>query len=201
MSEDVNDEPDLLDAEEELERLVRYFEEVEKRLEAQSDAPVHLVETRSAWRASVAIARFLGAERDRNRAWKHSEPSGVAREFIGLVAEFVKEKRLSWEELAGQLHLESRSFVRLADFADEEPGEADEPEAGALPAAGRLSTRWRAKEPERQEALGRAAAQIREGDLDIVSPEELADLRRGVADVFRKADEFVERELNQGDDE
>jgi hypothetical protein len=126
MSRDVNDEPDLLDAEEELELVVRYFEEVERRLEAQSGAPVRLMETQSAWRALFAIARFLGAERDRNRAWKHAEPTGVAREFIVLVARFVTEKRLSWEELADQLHLEPRSFVRLADFADEEVDQSEE---------------------------------------------------------------------------
>jgi hypothetical protein len=129
MSEDVNDEPDLLDAQDELERVIRYFEEVEDRLEAQGGAPVRLVETRSARRASVAISRFLEAERERNRAWKHSDPSTHAQEFINLVAAFVKENGLSWEELADQLYLEPRSFAWLADFAGDEAGEADDPEA------------------------------------------------------------------------
>jgi hypothetical protein len=98
--ENASDELDLLGAEDELQRVVRYFQEVEERLEAQSGAPVHLVEMRSAWRAWMAVSQFLEAERERNRAWKHSEPSEVARQFIGVVAGFVKETGLSWAELA-----------------------------------------------------------------------------------------------------
>jgi hypothetical protein len=124
--DDASDELDLLDAEDELQRVVRYFEEVEERLEAQSGAPVHLVEMRSAWRAWMAVSRFLEAERERNRAWKHSDPSEVAREFIGLAATFVKENGLSWEELAEHLHLDPGSLVRLADFADAEPSARDD---------------------------------------------------------------------------
>jgi hypothetical protein len=119
-NEDASDELDLRAAEDELQRVVRYFEEVEQRLEAQSGAPVHLVEMRSAWRAWMAVTQFLEAERERNRAWKHSEPSEVARRFIGVVAAFVTENGLSWAELAEHLHLDAGSFVRLADFADEE---------------------------------------------------------------------------------
>jgi hypothetical protein len=123
--EDASDELDLQAAEDELQRVVRYFEEVEQRLEAQSGAPVHLVEMRSAWRAWMAVSQFLEAERERNRAWKHADPSEVALEFIGVVAAFVKENGLSWAELAEHLHLDPGPFVRLADFAYAEPPARD----------------------------------------------------------------------------
>lgn len=123
--QDASDELDLLDAEDELQRVIRYFEEVEERLEAQTGAPVHLVEMRSAWRAWMAVTQFLEAERERNRAWKHADPSEVAQEFINLVAAFLNEKGLSWEELADYLHVEPRSFAHLAHFADEEPSPSD----------------------------------------------------------------------------
>jgi hypothetical protein len=123
--ENASNEPDLLDAEEDLHLVVRYFEDVEERLEAQSGAPVRLVETQSARRASIAVSRFLGAERERHRAWKHSDPSKTAQEFINLVAAFLNEKGLSWEELADYLHVEPRSFAHLAHFADDEPSPSD----------------------------------------------------------------------------
>jgi hypothetical protein len=114
------DEPDLLAAEEEIEKLARYFEEVEERLTTLNDAPVHLVETQSARRVLFAISQFLDDEAERNRAWKHFDPSEVAQAFVDLVAAFVKERRLSWEDLANELHLEPRTFGRLRDLVSDE---------------------------------------------------------------------------------
>jgi hypothetical protein len=106
--EDASDELDLQAAEDELQRVVRYFEE------------------RSAWRAWMAVTQFLEAEGERKRAWKHLDPSEIARQFIGVVAAFVKENGLSWAELAEHLHLDPGPFVRLADFADAEPSARDD---------------------------------------------------------------------------
>jgi hypothetical protein len=111
---------DLVTAEKEIEKLVSYFEETEERLSAQNDAPAHLVETQSARSVLFAISRFLDDEAERNRAWKHADPSEVAQAFIDLVAAFVKERKLSWEELAGELHLDPRAFGRLSRYSSEE---------------------------------------------------------------------------------
>jgi hypothetical protein len=113
-------EPDLVAAEDEMEKLVRYFEETEERLGAENDSPVHLVETQSARRVLFTISRLLDDEAERNRAWKHADPSEMARAFIDLVAGFVKEWKLSWQELAQELRLEPSAFARLSRYGSEE---------------------------------------------------------------------------------
>lgn len=96
--------PDLFDAEEDLDALVRYFDELEDRLRAESKSPVHLVETQKVRRASIAVSRFLEAERRSRDGWRHSEPSPTAVAFAKLVGRFLADTGMTSEELAEQVN-------------------------------------------------------------------------------------------------
>jgi hypothetical protein len=96
-------QPDLYEVQEDLETLVQYFEELEDRLTTESKHPVHLVETRTARRASIAVYRFLEADRERRRGWRQSEPSEAAVTFAKLVFQFLSERQMTSDELAQQV--------------------------------------------------------------------------------------------------
>lgn len=111
--------PDLYDIEDDLESLVRYFEQVEQELYEKSGFPVQLVQTETARRASVSLFRIREAERERQRTISRRDPDETAIAFIQLAAAFLNERKLDWSDLEESLFLPSGAFDRLSDEAEQ----------------------------------------------------------------------------------